>query len=90
MADWTADRPDWLPDPPRENGTADAAADRQPRPIAGDYLCIRWVTNNCPHCGWPRSRTERVQRTRTSVYRYHTCSRCRQRFKSVETIHPRK
>jgi len=89
MDDWTPDRADWLPDPPRQEGAADAGADRQPRPIVGDYRCILFVRNHCPHCGWPRSRIDHVVRTPTRVFRYHRCSQCRQRFKSIETIPPK-
>ena len=90
MADWHADRRDWLPDDPEHaSRPPGATSDRQPRRIVPEYVCILFVRNHCPHCGSPRSRADHVVRTPTRVFRYHRCRGCGRRYKSIEDLGPR-
>ena len=85
--DWMGNTDDYLPDPPKARERAERAP---PRGDDDEYRCIRYVSNACPWCGGIKIRTDRVQRTRERVYRYHRCKECGRRFKSFEVIKERK
>jgi len=86
---WIPDNHDWLPDPARPRRRP---GDPAPTPPAPDALpCIVLFTNRCPWCRHPKFTTDRTQRSTdsagaTRVYRYHKCSACGRRFKSIENL----
>ena len=83
--DWLGDTDRYLPDDGRDErpGGAPSPPGQGGEP---DYRCIRFLSNHCPYCGSGKFRTDRVQRSRTRIYRYHRCGDCGKRFKSIEAI----